>query len=133
MFHLLALTNCYYYNPYSNYINKADYYTDYVKADHFADRMKPDHYIDNIKPDHYTDYMKPEHFRPLYIITTKHDEENIKKDKKKGFWNRFDFDFNQISIVKVLIFLLVIFISVAIGYQVRKSEEQSNYVRLPAA
>lgn len=82
----------------------------------------------------YNHFMKPDFFKPILILrTTKHEEEDIKKDKEKGFWNKFDFDFSQVGVVKVLICLLIVCVSVLIGYQIRKSEEQNNYVRLPAA
>lgn len=41
--------------------------------------------------------------------------------------------FSGFSIMKMLIFVLIAFLAVAIGYQIRKSEERANYVRLPAA
>lgn len=75
--------------------------------------------------------------RVLVVPFYKNEEREIKKEKKKGFWNRigeYTKDYTSgVSVLKVAIIIIVFFVAIAIGYQIRKSEEQSNYVRLPAA
>ncbi|EPR80022.1 hypothetical protein SLOPH_1026 [Spraguea lophii 42_110] len=40
---------------------------------------------------------------------------------------------SSITITKVLVFMLMALIFIGLGYQIRKSEEHSNYVRLPTS
>lgn len=73
----------------------------------------------------------------LFVPFYKNDEREIKKEKERGFWNRAGDSmrdmFNGVSILKITIVITVLFMAIAVGYQIRKSEEQSNYVRLPTA
>lgn len=73
----------------------------------------------------------------LFMPFFKNEEREIVKDKEKGIWNRITDSMRNImsglSLFKITIIIIMFFIAVALGYHVRKSEEQSNYVRLPAS
>ncbi|KAM0675438.1 hypothetical protein GVAV_001265 [Gurleya vavrai] len=65
-----------------------------------------------------------------------YEESSEGEDSKPGMFKRMKDSLKDIfggfSLMKVIIFVILMFLALAVGYQIRKGEEQSNYVRLPA-
>ncbi|EJW04468.1 hypothetical protein EDEG_01338 [Edhazardia aedis USNM 41457] len=62
-------------------------------------------------------------------------DKEIKRERKLSLWRRFINSLSGLAtgegLIKVAVIVLILFISVGVGYQIRKSEETSKYVRLP--
>merc|ERR1711890_14546 len=65
-------------------------------------------------------------------------EKELKDDKKensplKKTLKMIKEFYEELTMVRILLFLFVSIIFMIIGYQIRKGEENSNYVRVPAS